>query len=432
MTFTLGIRKEDKNKWERRVPLIPGHLKELKEKFGVETIIQPSKIRTFSDKNFEDADVVINEDLSSSSVVFAIKEIPIDFFEPGKTYVFFSHTIKGQKHNMPMLKKMMELECNLIDYEKITDKKGRRLVFFGRFAGLAGMIDTLWAFGQRMRWKRIKTPFSEIKQTIHYKNLDEAKLHLEEVGNRIEQEGLPDSITPFVIGFAGYGNVSKGAQEILDILPIEEISPKQLKAIGENSSNKVVYKVVFKEEDTVEPILNDENFDLQEYHDQPNLYHSVFHQYINRLTILMNCIYWDKQYPRLITKKFMKENYDCRTKIQVIGDISVDINGAIEFTEKATSPDNPIFVYNHLSGEIIDGYAGSGIVVMAVDNLPCEVPRESSQAFSDILLPFVPPIVKADFSVDFDNLDLPPEIKKAVILHHGKLTPDYRYINKFL
>ena len=432
MTFTLGIRKEDKNKWERRVPLIPEHLKELKEKFGVETIIQPSKIRTFSDKNFEDADVVINEDLSSSSVVFAIKEIPIDFFEPGKTYVFFSHTIKGQKHNMPMLKKMMELECNLIDYEKITDEKGRRLVFFGRFAGLAGMIDTLWAFGQRMRWKRIKTPFSEIKQTIHYKNLDEAKLHLEEVGNRIEQEGLPDSITPFVIGFAGYGNVSKGAQEILDILPIEEISPKQLKAIDENSSNKVVYKVVFKEEDTVEPILNDKNFDLQEYYDQPNLYHSVFHQYINRLTILMNCIYWDKQHPRLITKKFMKENYDCRTKIQVIGDISVDINGAIEFTEKATSPDNPIFVYNHLSGEIIDGYTGSGIVVMAVDNLPCEVPRESSQAFSDILLPFVPPIVKADFSVDFDNLDLPPEIKKAVILHHGKLSPDYRYINKFL
>ena len=432
MTFTLGIRREDKNKWERRVPLTPEHLRELKEKYGVETIIQPSKIRTFSDKDFEDLGVVINEDLSSSSVVFAIKEIPIDFFEPGKTYVFFSHTIKGQKYNMPMLKKMMELGCNLIDYEKITDEKGRRLVFFGRFAGFAGMIDTLWAFGQRMKWKGIETPFSEIRQTIHYKDLDEAKLHFEEVGNRIKQEGLPDPLIPFVVGFAGYGNVSKGAQKILDILPMEEISPKQLKAIGENPSDRVIYKVVFKEEDMVEPLSAEKEFDLQEYYTQPNLYRSVFQQYIKYLTVLMNCIYWDKQYPRLITKEFMKKNYSSNSTLQVIGDISVDINGAIEFTEKATSPDKPIFVYNHLSGKIIDGYVGSGIVVMAVDNLPCELPKESSRKFSDSLFRFIPPIVKADFSVDFDNLDLPPEIKKAVILHHGKLTPDYRYMNKFL
>ena len=432
MSFTLGIRREDKNKWERRAPLTPEHLKELKEKYGVETKIQPSKIRTFSEKEFEDAGAVINEDLSSCPVVFAIKEIPIDFFEPRKTYVFFSHTIKGQKYNMPMLKKMMELGCNLIDYEKITDEKGRRLVFFGRFAGLAGMIDTLWAFGQRMRWKGIKTPFSEIKQTIHYKDLDEAKLRIKEIGNKIEKEGLPDSLIPLVVGFAGYGNVSKGAQEILDILPVKEISPKQLKVIRENPSNRVVYKVVFKEEDMMEPISTEKDFDLQEYYNHPHLYRSVFQQYINQLTILMNCIYWDKQYPRLITKEFMKKNYNCRTKLQVIGDISVDINGAIEFTEKATSPDSPIFIYNHLSGEIIDGYAGSGVVVMAVDNLPCEVPKESSQAFSGSLFRFVPYIAKADFSVDFDSLDLPPEIKRAVILHHGKLTPDYQYIHKFL
>ena len=146
----------------------------------------------------------------------------------------------------------------------------------------------------------------------------------------------------------------------------------------------------------------------------------------------MNCIYWTKKYPRLITKDYVKENYDCKTKLQVVGDISVDINGAIEFTDKSTEPDRPIYVYNHLSGEVIDGFAGSGIVVMAVDNLPCEVPKESSQAFSNSLFPFVPSIAKADFSVDFDNLDLPPEIKKAVILHHGTLTPDYQYINKFL
>jgi alpha-aminoadipic semialdehyde synthase len=432
MSFTLGIRREDKNKWERRVPLVPEHVKELKEKYGIETIIQPSKIRAFSEKDFGEADAVINEDLSSSSVVFAIKEIPIEFFETGKTYVFFSHTIKGQKYNIPMLKKMMELGCNLVDYEKITDEKGHRLVFFGRYAGLAGMIDTLWAFGQRMRWKEVKTPFVEIKQTIDYRDLDDAEKHIMQLGKTIDQDGLPDSITPFVVGFAGYGNVSGGAQEILDILPVKEITPKQLEATIENPSNRVIYKVVFKEEDMVEPISTGKDFDLQEYYTQPHLYRSVFEKYVNRLTILINCIYWDKQYPRLITKKFMKEKYDSRTKLQVIGDISVDITGAIEFTKKATSPGNPIFVYNHLSGEIIDGYTGNGIVVMAVDNLPCELPRESSRYFSETLMRFIPSIVKADFSVDFDSLALSPEIKKAVILHHGKLTPNYQYINKYL
>ena len=432
MGYTLGIRREDKNKWERRVPVTPEHVKELKEKHDVETIIQPSQIRVFTDEEYEFRGANVNEDLSSSPVVLAVKEIPIDFFEPRKTYAFFSHTIKGQKYNMPMLKKMMALECNLIDYEKITDENGRRLIFFGKFAGLAGMIDTLWAFGQKMESKDIKTPFSEVKQTVDYKDLDEAKLHLKEIGKKIGQDGFPDSLVPFVVGFAGYGNVAKRAKAVLDVLPVEEVSPKQLKEIFENPSNKIVYKVVFKEEDMVKPISDDKNFELQEYYKQPNLYQGVFDQFIPQLTILMNCIYWDKQYPRLITKDYLKKNYDENFKLQAVGDISVDINGAIEFTEKSTSPDRPEFIYNPLSDEIKDGHQGDGIVVMAVDNLPCEVPKESSREFSDSLLRFIPSIATADFSVDFESLSLPHEIKKAVILHHGKLTPDYQYINKFL
>ena len=432
MDFTLGIRREDKNMWERRVPLVPDHIKELKEKHGIETIIQPSKIRIFSENDFKNAGAIINEDLSSCPIILAIKEVPIDFFEPKKTYVFFSHTIKGQSHNMPMFKKMMELECNLVDYEKITDEKGRRLVFFGRFAGLAGMIDTLWAFGQRMNLNGIKTPFTEIKQAIHYKDLDDAKTHIKKIGKTIEKVGFPKSLTPFIVGFAGYGNVSKGAQEILDNLPIKEISPKQLGDVYKNFSDRIIYKVVFKEEDTVEPISSNKDFDLQEYYNNPQLYRSIFHQYLGHLNILMNCILWNRQYPRLVTKEFLKKNYTGNMKLQVIGDISVDINGAIEFTIKVTNSGNPVFVYNPLNDEIVDGFDGNGIVVMAVDNLPCEVPKESSKEFSDSLIPFVPSIVKADFSVDFKKLNLPSEIKKAVILHHGKLTPNYQYINKFL
>ena len=431
MSSTLGIRREDKNKWERRVPITPVHVRKLKEKHGIDTIIQPSTIRVFSDKEFDSSGANVNEDLSSS-VVFAVKEIPIKFLQKGKTYIFFSHTIKGQSYNMPKLKKMMELGCNLIDYEKITDEKGRRLVFFGKFAGLAGMIDTLWAYGQRMKWKEIDSPFSEIKQTIHYHDLDQAREYIKIIGEKIKRDGLPEALTPFVVGFAGYGNVSLGAQEILDILPVKEIRPNQLEAIHENFSNKVVYKVIFKEEDIVEPVSIEEKFNLQEYYEKPHLYRSIFQQYIRRLSILMNCIYWDKQYPRLITKEFLEENLTGHLKLQVIGDISVDINGAIEFTEKSTTPDNPVFVYNPIRDDVIEGFSGNGIVVMAVDNLPCELPKESSQAFSDSLLPFIPSIIKADYSVNFEELVLPPEIKNAMILYQGKLTPNYQYINRFL
>jgi alpha-aminoadipic semialdehyde synthase len=432
MSFILGIRREDKNEWERRVPLIPQHLKELKENHDIDSIVQSSPIRIFLDKEFITNGIKVQEDLSSCPVVFAVKEIPIDVLELNKTYAFFSHTIKGQKYNMPMLKKMMELKCTLIDYEKIVDEKNRRLVFFGRFAGLSGMVDTLWAFGQRLKWQNIESPFNEIKQTIHYNGLDEIKEHMKKIGKEIEQNGLSESINPVVIGFAGYGNVSKGAQEILDLLPVKEIRPNQFEDIHEIASNQIIYKVVFKEEDMVEPVSSETKFDLQDYYNHPHLYRSIFQKYIRRLTILMNCIYWDEKYPRLVTKDFLEENFTGFMKLQAIGDISIDINGAIEFTEKTTSPGNPVYVYNPVRDDIIDGCKGHGVVVMAVDNLPCELPRESSNEFSDSLKRFVPDIVKANYNVEFNSLDLPAEIKNAVILHRGELTPNYLYINNYL
>ena len=432
MKNILGIRREDKNQWERRVPLTPEHIKELKEKHNIQTIIQPSTIRIFSNEEYQKNHATIKENLTDCSVIFAVKEIPIDFFEPSKTYVFFSHTIKGQKYNMPMLKKMMELGCNLIDYEKIADENNHRLVFFGRYAGLAGMVDTLWTYGQRLKWMEIDNSLSEIKRAIDYKNLDEIKEHLKKIGGKIEQNGFHESLTPMVVGLAGYGNVSQGAQEILDMLPVKEVGPRQLEAVYNNPSNKVIYKVVFKEKDIVEPVSSEKQFDLQDYYDNPHFYRSIFHQYLNLLSILMNCMYWDNRYPRLITKKQFGEIYTRLQKLQVIGDISVDINGAIEFTEKTTNPGEPVFVYNPVRDDIIEGFAGEGIAVMAVDTLPCEIPFESSQAFSKSLMPFIPNIMNADFSYKFDALNLSPEIKKAVILHQGRLTPVYEYINKFL
>ena len=434
MVFKLGIRREDKNKWERRTPLTPFHVKMLREKFEIETIIQPSAIRVFKDEEYKKAGAEINEDLSDASVVFAVKEIPINFFKPNKTYVFFSHTTKGQHYNMPMLKKMMSLECNLIDYEKITDEKNRRLVFFGRYAGLAGMVDTLWALGQRLKENRISNPFSEVKQTKNYHDLNEIKKHLMKISEKIKNKGFPKNLTPFVVGLAGYGNVSRGAQEIIDLFPVREINPSQLKEIYEKPSNKTVYKVVFKEKHLVEPIPPRREFDLNDYYNNPQSYRSVFEKYLPCISVFMNCIYWDDRYPRLITKKYLKNNFRDENSFHplIIGDISADVNGAVEITEKTTDPGNPVFVYNPLNGKIKNGYLGTGVPVLAVDNLPCEIPRDSSIAFSEAIFPFVPHIMKADFNEDFEKLVLPPEVKKAVVLHQGKLTSGYEYMNKFL
>jgi len=224
----IGIRREDKNQWEGRAPLIPVDIEALQKYHGLEFVVQPSQIRAIPEHLYELSGAQVQEDLSACPLILAVKEIPPDFFEPEKTYLFFSHTIKGQTQNMPILQRMMELKDTLIDYERIIDSHGRRLVFFGRFAGIAGMIDTLWIYGQRLAWEGVQTPFSHLNQALHYAHLDDVKRVMKRIATQIRRQGLPESITPLVIGIAGYGHVSAGAQEIIDLLPHQEIEPKKL------------------------------------------------------------------------------------------------------------------------------------------------------------------------------------------------------------
>ncbi len=436
MSYVIGIRREDKNKWEKRVPLIPEHVKELKENHKIEIILQPSSIRIFPDGEYVRAGAKIQEDFSGCPIVFAVKEIPVDFFQPGKTYIFFAHVIKGQKHNMPILKKMMQLKCNLIEYEKVVDEKGRRLIFFGRHAGLAGMIDTLWLLGKRLTWEGIPNPFSDINNAYKYQNLTEAKESIFQAGERIKKEGLTKSLAPLIFGITGYGHVSTGAQEIVDLLPYEQISPEEIFSLVKQTKlpGNHIYKVVFKEEHLVEPVSSHDHFDLNDYYDHPQKYRSQFERYLPHFTVLVNCIYWDERYPRLVTKKYLRSLHakEKTPRLKIIGDISCDIDGSIEATVKATQPDNPCYVYHPTTEQIRDGYEGEGVVILAVDNLPCEISREASLDFSRVLMPFIPHIVKADLSVDFHRCALPASIKKGVVVYHGELTPDYHYLESFL
>jgi saccharopine dehydrogenase (NAD+, L-lysine-forming) len=432
----IGIRREDKNPWEKRAPLIPAHAGELMRKYPIEVWLQPSSIRVFQDEDYRREGVVVSDDLTACSIVLAVKEIPLEFFCEEKVYVFFSHTIKGQPHNMPMLKRMMDLRCTLIDYERIVDEQGRRLVFFGRQAGQAGMIDTLWALGQRLQTEGVDSPFVSIRKTVDYASLVEAKESIQKAGWEIHHHGLDSSLVPLVVGFAGYGHVSQGAQEMFDLLPCEEVGPARLKEIFRRKTfnKKCVYKTVFREEDMVEPKIRGHVFNLQEYYDHPERYRPVLAKYIPYLTVLINAIFWSPRYPRFVTKKFLKTHYlgSERPRLRVIGDISCDVNGGVECTVKCTTPSEPVFTYDLGKDEAKDGVKGRGPVIMAVDNLPAEIALESSVFFSQTLSPFIPAIAAADYTRNFGQCLLPLAIKKAVILFRGDLTPDYEYMRQFI
>ncbi len=429
----VGLRREDMYDWERRTPLIPAHLSELSTQMNTEFVVQSSTMRAFADDEYRSAGLSVVEDLAACPVIIALKEMPPDVLEPDKTYVFFSHVIKGQASNMPMLQRALDLGCTIIDYEKIVDHEGRRQIAFGNYAGLAGMIDTLWSLGARLVWEGIENPFSTLTQASEYGDLAEAKAAISQVAEDIQTNGLPSALAPLVIGIAGYGNVSKGAQEILDLLPIREVPPADVLAGRLENDPRAVYKVVFKEEDTVLPLVDGKPFELKEYYEHPERYRAGFERYLPHLTALVNCIYWEPKYPRLMTVEAAQALYaGDQPKLRVIGDISCDVKGGIEITVKATEPDDPIYVYDPKTGEIQSGVEGCGPVMMTVDILPSELPRESSAYFSGILKGFVPDIVAADYGMSFDALQLPPPLKRAVICHRGALSPDYQYIQTYL
>jgi alpha-aminoadipic semialdehyde synthase len=431
----IGIRHEDKYKMERRVALTPNHVKTLIEDYGIRVLVESSPKRVFTDDEFAAVGAEIVTDLSEAQVIFGVKEMPIDFFEEEKTYIFFSHTIKGQEYNMPLLKRMMEKKINLIEYEKIANDNGQRLIFFGRFAGLAGMINSLWSLGQRWMEMGYETPFAKLQQSHKYDSLEDAIHAISMAGSEILEEGFPKELLPITVGITGYGNVSKGAQEILTLLPIEEISPEELLDLKEsgNYNNTTIYTSVFKEKHISRTKDTLAKFELQDYYDHPEKYENNMEQFIPELTVLMNCMYWDPRYPRIITKDFLAElNNSGNMKLTVIGDVTCDPDGSIEATHMGTFIEDPVYVYNPETREPTMGFKGDGILVMAVDILPSELPREASQAFGDALLHFAPTIVSADYHVSFDNLELPSPIKNALILHHGKYTPAFEYMREYM
>ncbi len=430
----IGIRKETQYPSEKRAVIAPKHIQEIINN-SIEVYVEPADQRVFSSEEYLNKGAKISEDLSMCDLILGVKEVPIPDLIPNKPYCFFSHTIKGQNYNMPMLQAILEKNITLFDYELVKNEKGVRIVFFGKFAGYAGIINSLWLLGRRFKSEGIENPFSKIKQAMEYDSLASAKDVIKQVGEDIAKNGLPDEITPVITGFSGYGNVSKGAQSLYDYLPHKVIHPAELEDFIKKGefSNKIVYKVEFREVDMYEhPTINE--FDFNHFVKFPNEYKSIFSKYLENLTMLVNGIYWEEKFPKHVTKDFMKKLYETgsKQKLKVIGDITCDIEGSVELTVKSTKSSNPTFVYEPLTKEVIDGVEGNGPVILAVDKLPAELPREASRAFGDTLLPFLKDLVSADYSKNYDELEIPVEFKKAIIAHKGVLTPDFKYLSKYL
>ncbi|KAN0000432.1 hypothetical protein ACTFIZ_000856 [Dictyostelium cf. discoideum] len=437
---SLGIRREDKNRWERRAPLAPSHVEELVKK-GIKVIVQPSTLRNYPNVLYEKAGAIIQEDLKECDVIVAVKEVPSEYLYNDKTYIFFSHTIKAQPYNMAMLDEINKKRIRLIDYERITDDQNRRLVRFGSFAGYAGMIDMLHALGDRLLAKGFSTPFLHVGYSYVYSKLESAMEAVKAIGEEISQVGLPDDLLPFTFAFTSDGAVSQGALKIFKLLPHKMVTPDEMVELVKNKKGErgILYGTIITSEHMAAPIDPEKKFNKAEYYADPSKYKPIFcEKYAPYISCIINCMYWDAKYPRLITIRQMEELVETNnSRLIGVADISADVNGSLEFLMTTTSIDSPLYIYDPRTQEVHDPTTDQqymyrdGILFLAVDNLPTEFPKEATQWFGDHLLKFMEQVVKSDPKLPYEKMtDIAPEMKRAIITCHGSLTPPFEYITE--
>ncbi|MEL6671521.1 MAG: hypothetical protein AAFR61_04995 [Bacteroidota bacterium] len=448
MKQVIGIRREDLNKkGEKRVALDPEMLSRFQHPertFLVQPAHHPDtgeEKRAFEDEAYEQVGALVQEDLQQAALIFGIKEVSLNHLFPEKAYVMFSHTHKGQIKNRPLLSKLHAQKNTLIDYELMVDAGGQRVVkAFTFFAGYAGMTDSLWVLGERWQQKGISSPFQRIQQSVNMGGLENVRNKLREIGQEIAEHGTPENCPPLICGFLGDGKTSSGAQEMFDLLPSREITLAELPKVFAQGSRKQVYKLVLTVSDmfrikTGSPYVGQEfsaaDF-FQLYLKEPDHFESNLDQIFPYCTLLMNCILWSPEFPRLISREQARQWYAESQTLEVIGDITCDPEGAIQFSQE-TWIDAPTFIYQAETNESTVGITGEGIAVMAVTNLPCEFPADASRHFGADLSPYIEGMLAANYQAEtLSEAGLPAEIEKAVILWKGNFPPAYAYMEAYL
>ncbi|XP_027057225.1 alpha-aminoadipic semialdehyde synthase, mitochondrial-like isoform X1 [Pocillopora damicornis] len=437
----MAIRREDINVWERRAPIAPSHVAELAHK-GIKVLVQPSTRRAYTMDEYERAGAVITEDLSPASLIIGVKAVPIDLLIPDKTYAFFSHTIKAQEANMPLLDAMLEKNIRIVDYEKMVDSKGQRVCAFGKFAGVGGMINILHGLGLRLLALGHHTPFMYLGATHNYKNSRAAKLAIYELGEDIKAGKLPAHFGPLSFVFTGSGNVSQGAQEMFQELPHIYVEPHELRKAIQSTDHRKLIGTVVSREDYLVPKAGGV-FDAEEYDAHPDRYRSTFAEKVAPyMSVLVNGTYWAPSVPRLLTYddarnilKTMQRSsaYDgCPSlphRLLAICDISADNEGSLEFMTECTTIEYPFHLYNIKTGNSQIGMAGDGVLICSIDNLPAQLPREATDYFGKLLLPWLQEMIDSNATDSFEEQHhLSDTVRNAIITSNGLLTENYKYI----
>ena len=392
----IGLIKEGKIPADNRVALTPAQCKWIHKNLkDIVIVAQSSNHRCFSDKEYLMAGAMVQEDMSDCDVLLGIKEVPINNLIPGKTYLFFSHTKKKQPHNQKLLQTILEKKITLIDYECLEHEDGQRIIGFGFFAGVVGAHNGMMAYGNRTG----AFTLARVYQQRSFRELIHTYFGLK----------LPN----IKIAVTGSGRVAHGILEVMNLLEIHEVEPDEFLA---KEYSYPVY-VQLKGGDLYEH-KSSAQYSRQHFHEQPEEYKSKFLPYAFATDVLMNGVYWDVNIPRLFEKELIE---DTRFRIQVIADVTDDEHGSVPINLGDQSIENPVYGVDKKSFQkTAPGLPGS-IDVMAVGNLPNELPRDASRYFGEQLIKFVLPYLSSGSSI----------IERATIVNQGELTAPYQYLEDY-
>jgi len=424
----IGILRETKNKWERRVPLVPQEVRGLVAG-GIAVRVERSPTRAIEDAEFAAAGATLVDDATDCRFIIGVKEVKASQVKPGQAVMCFSHTIKGQSHNMPLLAHFMKQGATLIDYEVIVDDAGVRQVAFGRYAGLAGAHETLWTLGHRLAALGHPSTLSGLRHAVEYHDLAEMVAHTRELLAELRKEG-PAALAPFVVAVTGEGRVSHGALEYFELVGAIPCTVSEAIALPTDSPGDRTLRVLHVKDSEIFVTAGTRRFDFARYLANPERYLNVGSMYLPYCAALVNGLYWDARFPRLLDDSTLRRMYRDRTLPVALGDVACDIDGGIEWTVMATQNDEPAFVYDPATGKATVGVTGEGVAIMSVDNLPCALPRDASFDFSRALVPFI----RSFFGTRYEHGigALPAALQSAVVVAAGKLTPRHQGLSRFL
>lgn len=394
-----GIIKERKNPPDKRVVFAPDELTKLKQLYPEASVtVESSDIRIFSDLQYKSMGITVADDVSDCDVLFGVKEVPVDALIPNKSYFFFSHTIKKQPYNKKLLQAILEKNINLYDHETIVDEHNRRLIGFGKYAGMVGVYNGIRAFG--IKFELFKLPKAE---TLSGK--EAMIMHLKRI-----------TLPPLKFVLTGTGKVGSGALEILKAIKIKEVTI-------DNYLTKNYTQSVYVQLDALEynKRIDGQKLDFTDFAEHPEAYTSDFEKFTKVSDIFIAGHFYGNNAPIILTQEMLNAK-DCN--IRVIADVSCDVNGPIASTLRSSTIAEPLYGYLPSENKEVDVFHPAAIVVMAVDNLPCEIPKDASEGFGE---QFLEHVIPAFFNGDKNGI-----LERAKITEKGKLTPRFAYLQDYV